>query len=231
MRDVCAVRVGALPVNRGLELPLNAGPKPGAPEVLDQRLRGTQFLALAPRSVLNPPEQTGTGWWSLNPYVGCEFGCTYCYARYAHRYVWERINARADSAVDHEAQAMPPWLAFERRIVVKRNAPDVVRSAHSNGRAKHNGVARGESLIIGTATDPYQPAERRFRVTRGILESLAEHTGLRIVIITKSPMVTRDIDVLARMTGHSRVTIHLSLITLDRELARRLEPRAPTPEA
>jgi DNA repair photolyase len=92
-------------------------------------------------------------------------------------------------------------------------------------------LLRGESLIIGTATDPYQPAERRFRVTRGILESLAEHAGLRVVIITKSPLVTRDIDVLSRVARRSRVTIHLSLITLDRDLARRLEPRAPTPEA
>jgi DNA repair photolyase len=189
------------------------------------------YFEMAARSVLNPPARTGMSYWSVNPYVGCAFGCAYCYARYAHRYVWERLSARAEPAVDHEARAMAPWLAFERRIVVKRNAPEVVRSALGTGRAKHGGLARGESLIIGTATDPYQPAERRFRVTRGILESLAEHTGLRIVIITKSPLVTRDIDVLARMAGHSRITVHLSLITLDRELARRLEPRAPTPEA
>jgi DNA repair photolyase len=87
------------------------------------------------------------------------------------------------------------------------------------------------SLVIGTATDPYQPAERTFRVTRSVLEVLAEARRLRLVIITKSSLVTRDIDLLQRIAARSRLTIHLSLITLDRELARRIEPRAPTPES
>ena len=174
--------------------------------------------------------------WSVNPYVGCAFGCAYCYARYAHRYVWERVGAAAEAvggteAIDRGADELPPWLAFERRILVKRNAPEVARTALASGRGRHAGILRGETLLIGSATDPYQPAERRFRVTRGILESLAAQAGLRVVIITKSPLVTRDIDVLARIARRSRVTIHLSLITLDRELARRIEPRAPTPEA
>jgi DNA repair photolyase len=86
-------------------------------------------------------------------------------------------------------------------------------------------------VVIGTATDPYQPAERTYRVTRGILEVLAEEKGLSVVIITKSALVTRDVDVLAAIANRSSLTIHLSLITLDRELARRIEPRAPTPEA
>ena len=90
---------------------------------------------------------------------------------------------------------------------------------------------RGDHIVIGTATDPYQPAERRFRITRGILEVLARHPGLRVVVITKSPLVTRDVDVLARLARHSTVEVHVSLITVDRELARRIEPRAPTPEA
>ena len=85
--------------------------------------------------------------------------------------------------------------------------------------------------MIGTATDPYQPAERRFRITRGVLETLAEQKGLSITIISKSPLVTRDIDLLVRIAARSRLSVHVSLITTDRDLARRLEPRAPTPEA
>ena len=85
--------------------------------------------------------------------------------------------------------------------------------------------------MIGTATDPYQPAERRFRVTRGILEVLAEQEGIGVTIITKSPLVTRDIDLLQKINARSRLSVHVSLITADRELARCLEPRAPPPEA
>ncbi|HEX3865110.1 MAG TPA: radical SAM protein, partial [Gemmatimonadaceae bacterium] len=128
-------------------------------------------------------------------------------------------------------ETMPPWLAFERRIFVKQNAPDVLRSVLRYGSDRHRALLHGESIVIGTATDPFQPAERRFRITRGILEVLADHPGLSICIITKSPLITRDIDVLRRIDRVSSLSIHLSLITLDRELARRLEPRAPTPEA
>ncbi len=186
------------------------------------------------RSVLNDPRVTGMdGFWSINPYVGCAFGCAYCYARYAHRYMLERAVA-ANPSHDRlrEAQAtLPPWLAFERQIFVKRNAPDVLRRTLRYGSDRHLELARGHHVVIGTATDPYQPAERRFRVTRGLLEVLAQHEGLSVVIITKSPLVTRDVDVLARIARHSELQVHVSLITVDRELARRLEPRAPTPEA
>ena len=200
------------------------------------------YIAVAARSALNRPEQTGMPYWSINPYVGCAFGCAYCYARYAHRYLSERTAAAAeiDAGAGHDrpaerpdspAPVMPPWLAFERRIFVKRNVPDVLREALRHGSARHAELARGETLVIGTATDPYQPAERHFRLTRSVLETLADHAGLRVVIITKSALITRDIDLLHRLSRHSRVTINLSLITLDRELARRIEPRAPTPEA
>jgi DNA repair photolyase len=185
------------------------------------------------RGVLNGPEVTGMGFWSINPYVGCAFGCAYCYARYAHRYVLERAataNPEHDG-LQNAVESMPPWLAFERRIFVKENAAEVLRRALRHGSERHLALLGDESIVIGTATDPYQPAERRFRVTRSILEVLAEHTGLSIVIITKSPLVTRDVDVLRRIARNSEITVHLSLITLDRELARRLEPRAPTPEA
>ena len=200
------------------------------------------YVGVSARSALNRPEQTGMPYWSINPYVGCAFGCAYCYARYAHRYLSERTAAAAeiDGAAgddrlaerpDAPTPAMPPCLAFERRIFVKRNVPDVLRDALRHGSARHAELARGETLVIGTATDPYQPAERHFRLTRSVLETLADHAGLRVVIITKSALITRDIDLLHRLSRHSRVTINLSLITLDRELARRIEPRAPTPDA
>ena len=185
------------------------------------------------RGVLNGPEVTGMGFWSINPYVGCAFGCAYCYARYAHRYVLERAATAnpEHGGLQSDMESMAPWLAFERRIFVKENAADVLRRALRHGSDRHLALLGEESIVIGTATDPYQPAERRFRVTRSVLEVLAEHAGLSIVIITKSPLVTRDVDVLRRIARNSRITIHLSLITLDRALARRLEPRAPTPEA
>jgi DNA repair photolyase len=193
------------------------------------------YREVAARSVLNPPESTGIGCWSLNPYVGCAFGCAYCYARYAHRYATERAGARPDGPAEDPAAddaPLPPWLAFERRVMVKRDAPALVRRALASRGARYRRLLSGEqALIVGTATDPYQPAERRFRVTRGVLEALAEHAGLRVVIITKSPLVARDVDVLARIAAHATLSVHVSLITLDRALARRIEPRSPTPEA
>lgn len=189
-----------------------------------------EYTATEASSVINGPSATGMPFWSINPYVGCAFGCAYCYARYAHRYAVERRatgRERADQVSD--AEALPPWLAFERRILVKWNVPELVRRALRRP-ATLEGLRR-EGVVIGTATDPYQPAERRFRITRGVLEALAEHEGLHLTIITKSPLVTRDLDLLARLSSRSRLSVHISLITVDRDLARRLEPRAPSPEA
>lgn len=190
-----------------------------------------RYYSVEARSVLNSPESTGMGFWSLNPYIGCAFGCAYCYARYAHRYVAERAAA-AQQELAVQLVELPPWLAFERRILVKRNAAQLLRAMLARS---HRGVARrlraGEAIAIGTATDPYQPAERRYRVTRAVLEVLAGETGLTIGITTKSPLVTRDIDLLQRIAARSRLSVNVSLITLDRDLARRIEPRAPTPEA
>jgi len=192
-----------------------------------------RYYASMAKSVLNGPETTGMGFWSINPYVGCAFGCAYCYARYAHRYVMERAATadRMENTLAQRFDETPPWLAFERNIFVKQNAPDVLARALRQGSDRHLGLINGDSVVIGTATDPYQPAERRFRVTRRVLEVLAEHPGLTVVIITKSPLITRDIDLLSRIGRHSDVSIHISLITLNRDLARRIEPRAPTPEA
>lgn len=182
-----------------------------------------QYLSSPVSAIFNPPSATGMGFWSINPYVGCAFGCAYCYARDTHR--WQLERAGADGT--RVAESMPAWLAFERRILVKQNAAAKVREALRSTRAPKP----GDKLVIGTATDPYQPAERHQCITRSVLEALGEVRGLSITIITKSPLVTRDVDMLARLCVRNRITVHMSLITLDRDLARRIEPRAPTPES
>ena len=180
---------------------------------------------------MNSPKATGMGFWSINPYIGCAIGCAYCYARYAHRYTAERLAtaARLDRVAELPTDEMPPWLAFERRIMVKREAPMLVRKQLARPATLE--ALHRERVVIGTATDPYQPAERRFRVTRGVLEVLADQRDILVTIITKSPLVTRDIDLLEKIAERSRLSVHVSLITIDRELARTIEPRAPTPEA
>ena len=192
-----------------------------------------RYYSSPAKSVLNGPEVTGMGFWSINPYIGCAFGCAYCYARYAHRYVMERAadDDRMTKILGAAYEKLPPWLAFERNIFVKGNAPEILSRTLRFGSDKHLRLLAGEAIVIGTATDPYQPAERRFRVTRGMLEVLADHPGLSVSIITKSPLITRDLDLLSRIARHSELRIHLSLITLDRDLARRIEPRSPTPES
>jgi DNA repair photolyase len=207
-----------------------SGPDRGWPMLIGEQ-KDISYFGTSPRSVLNGPATTGMGFWSINPYVGCAFGCAYCYARYAHRYTAERLAAAAplESSERDDLSSLPPWLAFERRIFVKREAGAIVR--RELRRPSKLDALHRESVVIGTATDPYQPAERRFRITRGVLEALAEQSGLSVTIITKSPLVTRDVDVLLRIAARSKLSVHVSLITADRELARRLEPRAPTPEA
>ncbi|MGH7579118.1 MAG: radical SAM protein [Gemmatimonadales bacterium] len=192
--------------------------------VLDQREGGTRFLSLDVRSVLNSPASTGMGFWSINPYVGCEFGCTYCYARDTHRYAVERAEGRTGGRADGD-EALPPWLAFEKRILVKTGIAE--RLALTLDPSKLG----NDSLVIGTATDPYQPAERRYRLTRSILEVLTRFRGLRIGIISKSPLVTRDIDVLQKLSARNELTVNVSLSTLDSRTARRLELRSPVPSA
>lgn len=205
--------------------------RPALPVLGEQK--DIRYYGTRAKSVLNGLDVTRMGFWSINPYVGCAFGCAYCYARYAHRYVIERnVTAHPEQRQLREAfETLPPWLAFERQIFVKENAADVLRRTLRHGSDKHLNLLKGEGIGIGTATDPYQPAERRFRITRGLLEVLAEHEGLRLWIITKSPLVTRDVDLLRRIQRHNELSVHISLITIDRELARRIEPRAPTPEA
>jgi DNA repair photolyase len=144
--------------------------------------------------------------WAINPYRGCEFACKYCYARYTHEFMELR------DGVD-----------FERKIFVKQQVAGLLRSELKK-------VKRDEGIAIGTATDPYQPAERRFEVTRAILEELALHSGLSIGIVTKSNMITRDTEILRRMGEHNRISVSVTITTMDTELARKLEPRAPRPD-
>lgn len=208
----------------------------GAPGlvVLDQRRRGARFLAHSVRSILNPPESTGIGCWSLNPYVGCEFGCTYCYARYAHRYVVERAHdAGVISQPEvQEFRGTQGWEGFEHQIFVKERSAVLAALEHDLPRLVVR-YARGERepILIGTATDPYQPAERRFGITQAVLERLLQVPPLGLGLITKSPLVTRDLDLLLRLNRLHRVTVHLSLISTSRALVRRFETRSPMPHA
>jgi DNA repair photolyase len=214
------------PVRGRAQLPLLPPVRPSArpPVILDQRARGTQFVSLKATRILNPPAQTGMDFWSLNPYVGCEFGCSYCYARYAHRYVVERAHDAGKLTDAEVADYRGPhgWEAFERRIFVKEQ---ILGALDADLRR----VAAGETIVIGTATDPYQPGERRFRVTRGVLERLARSEGLSVGIITKSPLVARDVDVLRKLQARNALEVYVSLISVDAPLIRTLEVRSPTP--
>jgi DNA repair photolyase len=169
--------------------------------------RGTDYFLLPARSILNRCNSERVGFtWTVNPYRGCEFGCRYCYARYTHEYM------ELDGG------------DFERKIFVKQNAG---RLAARDLRAS---AVRGEHIAIGTATDPYQPAEREFGATRAILEEMAQIDGLRVSVTTKSDQVVRDIDVLQRIAARSTLEVNLSVTTLRPGLARLLEPRAPRPD-
>ena len=202
------------------------GPSAHRPIVLDERLRGTRFVSLTPQRVLNSPKSTGMDYWSLNPYVGCEFGCSYCYARYTHRYVVERAHdaGKLTDAEFADYRGAHGWEAFEKRIFVKEQ---VVGALEVD--LKH--VPLGECIVIGTATDPYQPAERKFRVTRAVLQRLTRCEGLSFGIITKSPLIARDRDLLLKLQERNELQIHISLITTDAPLARKLEARSPHPHA
>ncbi len=167
-----------------------------------------EYFTLASRSLLSRvvSNRNLPFTWAINPYRGCEFACKYCYARYTHEFMELRDG-----------------IDFEQKIFVKQHASELLRQELRR-------VKRGEQIAIGTATDPYQPAERRFEVTRAILEELSRHSGLEIGIVTKSNLVTRDADLLRRVGEHNQVFVNLTVTTVDAELARKLEPRAPRPD-
>jgi DNA repair photolyase len=145
--------------------------------------------------------------WTINPYRGCEFGCVYCYARYTHEYL-----------------ELERWIDFERKIFVKEGAADLLVEELRRSRRE------GEWIVIGTATDPYQPAERRHQVTRSLLEVFARYRDLRLSITTKSDLVLRDLELLQSIHQRSELQLNMSVTTLRRDLARILEPRAVRPD-
>jgi DNA repair photolyase len=142
---------------------------------------------------------------SINPYQGCEHGCVYCYARPSHAYL-----------------DLSPGLDFETRLFAKPDAAALLRAE----LAKPGYVC--DSIALGTNTDPYQPIEREHRITRQILEVLVEHEH-PFSIVTKSALVERDLDLLAPMAAKNMVRVYLSITSLDRDIARTLEPRAAAP--
>jgi DNA repair photolyase len=142
---------------------------------------------------------------SINPYRGCEHGCVYCYARPTHAYL-----------------GLSPGVDFETRLYAKPDAAALLRA-----ELRAPGYIPSP-IALGTNTDPYQPIERRYRITRGLLEVLAE-CAHPVTIVTKSARVERDLDLLAPMATKNLVQVHVSVTTLDNELARRLEPRAAAP--
>lgn len=196
------------------------------------------FRTLAVRSILNKSVSKRMHWmaWSINPYRGCEFACRYCYARYTHEFL-----APADpepirgTLGDAEALTTKPSAeinlrdpeAFERRIFAKQNAAWLLEQ-DLRRMAKQNKMH--EEIALGTATDPWQPIERRMKITRSLLEVLANHDGLRIGMVTKSTLIQRDIDLLQQIHERSELVVHITITTPDAELARKLEPRAPRPD-
>jgi DNA repair photolyase len=142
---------------------------------------------------------------SINPYRGCEHGCVYCFARPTHAYL-----------------GLSPGLDFESKLFMKPNAPELLeRELSAPGYVP-------KVIAIGTNTDPYQPIERQYKIMRGILEVL-DRAGHPVGIVTKSTLVLRDLDILARMAQRDLVKVAISVTTLDPKLARVMEPRAATP--
>ncbi|HZE24821.1 MAG TPA: radical SAM protein [Blattabacteriaceae bacterium] len=165
------------------------------------------YISLENRSLLtrcNSPRMPFS--WQINPYRGCEFACKYCYARYTHEFM-----------------EMRDGLDFERKIYVKKHSAWLLRQELKQVRA-------GQSIAIGTATDPYQPAEKRFGITRAVMEEFARHEGLSLGLVTKSDLIVRDLDLLRQISARNRLSIHMTITTTDTNLARIMEPRAPRPD-
>jgi DNA repair photolyase len=143
--------------------------------------------------------------WTINPYRGCEFGCKYCYARYAHEFMEMPVEE------------------FEEKIYAKHAAAQLLRAELAR-------IPLKDHIALGTATDPYQPAERRFGRTRSILEVFARERGRHLGITTKSDLIARDIDLLREFARANWLSIHMTVTTLNEKLARLMEPRAPRPD-
>jgi len=166
-----------------------------------------EYFTLPVRSLLNRCSGSRMPFtWTINPYRGCEFACKYCYARYTHEFM-----------------EMRDAIEFEQKIYAKQHAAELLRQELRR-------VKPGEDIAIGTATDPYQPIERKLEITRAILQEFARHSGLEIGIVTKSALVARDIDVLQQIGQRNHITVNFTVTTVDADLARILEPRAPRPD-
>jgi DNA repair photolyase len=168
----------------------------------------TEYRPLESRSILNKVVTSNRGLpftHAINPYRGCEFACRYCYARYTHEFL-ERTPED-----------------FEHKIFFKQNAAWLLRQELRR-------LKPGTQIALGTATDPYQPIERKQRITESLLEVFAETSGFQLGIVTKSALITRDLDLLRKISQHHKVTILLTVTTVDLKLARILEPRAPRPD-
>jgi DNA repair photolyase len=166
--------------------------------------RQVEYFEIAARSILNRTKPNMPFRWTINPYRGCEFGCKYCYARYTHEFM------EKDAA------------EFEDKIYAKSATAHLLRQELRR-------IDRKDHIAIGTATDPYQPAERRFGRTRAILEVFARDSGWHLGIVTKSDGVVRDLELLREVARRNVLAVNVTITTLDEELARLLEPRAPRP--
>jgi DNA repair photolyase len=177
------------------------------PEEKDERPLETQVTEERARSIISRNDSPDIGFsQSINPYRGCEHGCIYCYARPSHAYL-----------------ELSPGLDFESKLFAKTNAAELLRAELS---------ARGyqpSPIALGANTDCYQPIERKYKITRGILEVLAEFRH-PVTIVTKSALIERDLDLLAPMAKQNLVKVFVSIGSLDRALARKLEPRAASPQ-
>jgi DNA repair photolyase len=176
----------------------------GSQSPLLEAKREVEYYEIPARSILNRTKPNMPFQWTINPYRGCEFACKYCYARYTHEFM--ELDATE----------------FEDKIYAKQAARELLRQ--ELGR-----VRRQEHIALGTATDPYQPAERRFGRTRAILEVFARERGRFLGITTKSNLVLRDVDLLREIARSNVLGVNLTITTLDEKLARLLEPRAPRP--
>ncbi len=177
-------------------------------ERIAESRRGVEFVEMGVKQILNRCSNPQMPFaWTINPYRGCEFGCVYCYARYTHEFLELRDP-----------------MDFERRIFIKRHAAEVLERTLARTPIGHDAIA------IGTATDPYQPAERMYELTRSMLQVFAKIGGIRLSITTKSALIVRDLDLLTTINQQSELSVNFSLITLNRRLQRILEPRAPRPE-
>jgi DNA repair photolyase len=178
------------------------------PAIEKQPRRATQYFRDGTKSIITRNNSPDVGFeTSLNPYRGCEHGCIYCYARPTHEYL-----------------GFSAGLDFESKIMVKMNAPELLRAELESLRWQP------QTLVMSGVTDPYQPVEKKLQITRGCLEVLAKFKN-PVAIITKNRLVTRDIDLLCELAKYNAVAVNLSVTSLDPNLQRVLEPRTSSPQA